>query len=51
MNRNVSITIKLTKEEKKTIITKAAELGFTSFSDYLRYIGLNTSEIQRSTKK
>ena len=50
MNRDDSITIKLTKTEKETIISKSKELGFISFSDYLRYVGLNTKEIKRNSK-
>jgi len=50
MNREASITIKVTKNEKEIIISKSKELGFSSFSDYLRYIGLSTIEIKRTTK-
>ena len=40
------IQVRATEEEKKEIENKAKEFGFTTVSEYLRYIGRNCKEIK-----
>lgn len=40
--KNKTIIIKISESDKKLIVQKAKHLNFTSVSEYIRFIALNT---------
>lgn len=43
--RKETISIRITKEEKEALKEKAKKWKFNSVSDYLRFVGNNTTKI------
>ena len=45
MEKEKSMTIRISKEERAILKEKAIEFGFSNLSEYLRFLGLNCKGI------
>ena len=42
-NQSTTFSMRLSKKEKKELISKAKQNGFSSLAVYLKYVGLNAA--------